>query len=58
MSRPKTDTVRINIFMNNKVLKALKTLATRRGTSVSQLIRDASRSFVIKELKKEQESSL
>ena len=54
MARHKTDNVRVNIFMEPKVLQALKTLAKRRGTTYSQLIRDASRTFVVAELRKEQ----
>lgn len=57
MSRPKTDNIRVNVFMEPKVLAGLKTLARRRGTTYSQLIRDASRSFVITELKKEKTTS-
>ncbi len=57
MARPRTDNIRVNIFMEPKVLQALKTLARRRGTTYSQLIRDASRTFVITELKREQAAS-
>ena len=57
MARPKTDNVRVNIFMEPKVLQALKALAKRRGTTYSQLIRDASRAFVVIELKKEKEAA-
>ncbi len=57
MARPKTDNVRINTFMEPKILHALKTLAKRRGTTYSQLIRDASREFVIRELKREKEAT-
>ncbi len=57
MARPKTDNVRINTFMEPKILHALKTLARRRGTTYSQLIRDACRQFVIQELKRERETA-
>ncbi len=57
MARPKTDNIRVNVFMEPKILHALKTLAVRRGTTYSQLIRDASRTFVIAELKKEKSST-
>ena len=57
MARPKTDNVRINTFMEPKILHALKTLAKRRGTTYSQLIRDASRELVIRELKREKEAT-
>ncbi len=57
MARPKTDNVRINTFMEPKILHALKTLAKRRGTTYSQLIRDACRQFVIRELKREKEAT-
>lgn len=53
MPRPRTENVRVNVFMEPKVLRALKMLAKRRGTTYSQLIRDASREFVVVELKKE-----
>ena len=57
MARPKTDNVRINTFMEPKILHALKTLARRRGTTYSQLIRDACRAYVVAELKKEKETA-
>ncbi len=57
MARPKTDNIRINTFMEPKILHALKTLAKRRGTTYSQLIRDACRQFVIRELKREKEAT-
>ena len=53
MARPKTDNIRVNIFMEPKVLHALKTLATRRGTTYSQLVRDACREFAVTQLKAE-----
>ena len=50
MPRPKTDNVRINIFMEPKILRAMKMLAARRGTTYSQLMRDACREFAVREL--------
>lgn len=53
MARPKTDNERINVFMQGDVMKALRYLARRRGTSYSELIRIAAREFVIREVPKE-----
>lgn len=57
MARPKTDNKRINVFMEPKVLDALKVLAKRRGTTYSELIRTAAREYVVTELKRERDAA-
>jgi len=55
MARPKTDNERINVFMQHDVMRALRFLAQRRGTTYSELIRSATREFVIREVPKEKD---
>ena len=53
MARVKTGHVRINFLMPPKVLQAFKALAKRRGTSYSDLLRDAAKEYIIRELRSE-----
>lgn len=55
MARPNTDSERVNIYIPRRVMKVLRALAKRRGTTYSELVRTATREFVIAEAKKEQE---
>ena len=54
MPRPPTNNVRINMFIEPNVLRAAKALASRRGSTYSAVIRDATRIYVTQELKREQ----
>ena len=62
MTKPKTKEqvsptgkVRVNVLIQANVLKATKALAQRRGTTYSEVIRTAVRSYVVAELNKEKE---
>lgn len=48
MTRVTAGNSKINIYFNDGVLKALKVMARARGTTYSELIREASRVFVLK----------
>lgn len=49
MTRASAGNEKINIYFNAKVLEALKRLALARGTTYSELIRQASMEFVLRE---------
>lgn len=49
MPRDSAGNDKINIYFNAKVLEALKRLARARGTTYSELIRQASMEFVLRE---------
>lgn len=49
MTRSTAGNTKINIYFNAQVLSALKRLALARGTTYSELIREATRDFVLKE---------
>lgn len=49
MTRASAGNSKINIYFNDGVLDALKKLARARGTTYSELIRIASRDYVLKE---------
>lgn len=48
MTRASAGNTKINIYFNDAVLEALKKLARARGTTYSELIREASRDFVLR----------
>jgi 16S rRNA U516 pseudouridylate synthase RsuA-like enzyme len=48
MTRTTAGNSKINIYFNDGVLKALKVMARAKGTTYSELIREASRQFVLK----------
>lgn len=52
MTRTSAGNTKINIYFNDQVLDALKKLALARGTTYSELIREACRSYVLKEAPK------
>ena len=52
MPKPPSGNVRVNVFLTNKTLRALKMLANRRGTSYSELVRTACHEYVIREKEK------
>jgi metal-responsive CopG/Arc/MetJ family transcriptional regulator len=43
---------RVNVFLPNKLLHATKVLANLRATSYSEIIRQATAEYVVRELKK------
>lgn len=49
MTRASAGNDKINIYFNAQVLAAMKRLALARGTTYSELIREACREFVLKE---------
>lgn len=49
MTRGSAGNDKINIYFNAQVLAALKRIALARGTTYSELIREACRDFVLKE---------
>ena len=51
MPRVPSGMVRINLFVQPKVLQVFKTLAQRRGTTYSQLMREALRNYALEEVK-------
>lgn len=55
MARQKTGNERVNVYMQADVMRGLRFLAQRRGTSYSELIRVAARDFVIREVPKERD---
>jgi len=53
MPRAKTGMIKFNLYIQPEILKGMKYIAKQRGTNCSNLIRDASREYVVNELKKE-----
>ena len=53
MAKPRSSMVKSNIYIDPKVQKGLRYLASKRGTSYSQLVREAMRKFLIDALKEE-----
>jgi len=49
MSRPSTGKVKVNTFMDAKILEALRIIGHARGVTYSELIREACRRFVMQE---------
>lgn len=49
MARTSSANTKINIYFSDPVLEALKKMAAARGTTYSELIREACRAYVIKE---------
>jgi metal-responsive CopG/Arc/MetJ family transcriptional regulator len=49
MSRPSTGKHKVNIFMDDKILEALRRIGEARGVTYSELIREACRQYVFKE---------
>ena len=48
---------RINFILPDNMLAACKTLAARRGTSYSEIIRVALRQYLVEELKREKDAA-
>ena len=55
MAKPRSSMVKSNIYIDPKVQKGIRYLAAKRGTSYSQLVREAMRTFLIDALKEEKE---
>ncbi len=51
MARPKTDSVRVNIYIPKKILGVMKNMAQRKGMTYSEITRTA----IIKHLREELE---
>ncbi len=51
MPRPPSGNIRVNFYIDPRVLAALRKLARRRGTTYSDLIRMATNAYVISELR-------
>lgn len=49
MTRPSAGNTKINIYFNERVLDAMRKLAAAKGTTYSELIREACAHYVIKE---------
>lgn len=49
MTRVPAGNVKINIYFNSKILEVMRKLATARGTTYSELIREACRGYALKE---------
>lgn len=52
MPRTPQDRVKVNLFLQADVLAAMKKMATIRGTTYSDLVREACRRFVVAEASK------
>lgn len=55
MAKPRTGMVKSNLFIDPKVQKGLQFLAKKRGTTYSALVREAMRTYLIDQLRKEKE---
>ncbi len=55
MAKPRSSMVKSNIYIDPRVQKGLRYLAKKRGTSYSQLVREAMRRFMVEELTKEKD---
>ena len=53
MARPKTDSIRINLYVPANIVKAYKALARRRGTNMSELAREGLREYIKREITRE-----
>lgn len=49
MTRQSAGNTKINIYFNERVLDALRKMAQTKGTTYSELIRDACQQYVLKE---------
>ena len=53
MARPKRDLTRMNFYVQDSIVKGLKVLADKRGTTSSEIVRAALREYVLRELQNE-----
>jgi metal-responsive CopG/Arc/MetJ family transcriptional regulator len=49
MPRTPQDRVKVNVYLDKKVLDGLKKVSSARGTTYSELIRVAARDYLVKE---------
>ncbi len=57
MAKPRSSMVKSNIYIDPKVQKGLRYLADKRGTSYSELVRQAMRKFLIDALREEKDNA-
>lgn len=57
MPRAPTGMTRINLFIQPQILRVFRKLAKRRGTTYSQLMREALREYALAQGRKEKEQS-
>lgn len=57
MAKPRSSMVKSNIYIDPKVQKGIRYLANRRGTSYSELVRQAMRKFLIEALREERDNA-
>lgn len=55
MPRTKSNLVKHNMYLDPQVMKALRWVAQRRGSNVSELTRQALREFALEALAKEKQ---
>ena len=55
MAKPRSSMVKSNIYIDPKVQRGIRYLAEKRGTSYSQLVREAIRKFLIEALREEKD---
>ncbi len=58
MARPKTDSVRVNIYIPRKILAVMKNMAERRGMTYSEITRAAIIKHLREELEREKSGNL
>lgn len=49
MARPATGNVKVNLYFDEKILKALRHIGAARGITYSELVREAVRRYVLAE---------
>lgn len=52
MARPASDRIKVNVYLPPRLLQALKKIAQIRGTSYSELVREACQEYAIREGKR------
>jgi|TARA_R110002074_G_scaffold104230_6_gene225043 hypothetical protein len=57
MARPKRDLTRMNFYVQDGIVKGLKVLADKRGTTSSEIVRAALREYVLRELQNEKDNN-
>lgn len=56
MARVKNDVERINAYVPTNVMRVIRALAKRRGTTYSELVRNAIREYAIREAGQEKKN--
>lgn len=57
MPRTKTNLVKHNMYLDPQVVKALRWVAERRGTNLSEIVRQALREYALDTLSKEKQAA-